>query len=102
MKVDAALGSHYLRLVMNPLEIQKAIKRAPFVPFRLHLSSGKRVDVYTRSSAFLTKATLHLGHPVMDPTEDIPDHADAISLLHVARLEVLDASDHSARAGSDA
>lgn len=80
---------------MNPLEIKKALRTVPFIPFRLHLSSGKDVDVLHPEMALLTAPTLHIAHPVEDPTEDIPDQADAVSLLHVVRLELLTASGSS-------
>jgi len=38
---------------------------------------------------FLTRALLLVGHPVANPTKDIPPDYDDVSLLHVLKLEML-------------
>ena len=74
---------------MDPEEIRILLRAEPFVPFRLELSNGKAVDIMHPELAFLTKGTLFLGRPVEDPTLDIPDRADAVSMLHVVKAEML-------------
>jgi hypothetical protein len=61
----------------------------PFVPFRVHTSDGKHVDVLHPEMAMLTRMALVVGRPVTDPTKDIPVRADLVSPLHVVRLEPL-------------
>lgn len=39
--------------------------------------------------AFLTRGLLMVGRPVADPTKDIPERVDEVSLLHVVRTEPL-------------
>jgi hypothetical protein len=72
---------------MNAEEIKRLLTAKPFVPFRLHLSSGKHVDVMHPELAFVSKGTLYLGSPVSDPTIDVPDRVEFISMLHIVRLE---------------
>ena len=74
---------------MNPEEIKKHLMRTPFVPFRVHTSDGKHLEVKHPEMALLTRALLLVGRPVADPTRDIPADYDDISLLHVVRLEPL-------------
>lgn len=74
---------------MNPEEIKKHLTRTPFVPFRVYTSDGRHVDIKHPEMAFLTRALLLVGHPVADPTKDIPPDYDDVSLLHVVKLEML-------------
>ncbi len=61
----------------------------PFVPFRVHTSDGKQLDVPHPELAFLSRALLFVGEAVDDPTEDIPARVNSVSMLHVVRLEPL-------------
>jgi len=74
---------------VNPEAIRKLLRRTPFAPFRVHTSDGKHLDINHPELAFLSRAILFVGRPVEDPTEDIPDRVDEVSLLHVTRLEPL-------------
>jgi hypothetical protein len=74
---------------VNPQEIKRHLSRTPFVPFRVHTSDGKQLEVKHPEMALLTRALLLVGRPVADPTKDIPPDYDDISLLHVVRIEPL-------------
>jgi hypothetical protein len=74
---------------VNPQEIKRLLTRTPFVPFRIHTSDGKYLDVNHPEMAFLSRALLFVGRPVADPTQDIPERVDEVSLLHVVRTEPL-------------
>jgi hypothetical protein len=74
---------------MNPLEINQRLRATPFVPFRVHASDGKHLDVNHPEMAMLTRMALLIARPVVDPTEDIPARYDSVSPLHVVRLEPL-------------
>ena len=74
---------------MNPEEIRKLLKRTPSVPFRVYTSDGNYLDVMHPELAFLTRGLLTIGRAVADPTKDIPERADEVSLLHVVRTEPL-------------
>ena len=74
---------------MNPLEIHQKLRATPFVPFRVHTSDGKHLDVNHPEKAMLTRMALLIARPVADPTEDIPARYDSVSPLHVVRLEPL-------------
>lgn len=74
---------------MNPQEIRDKLHASPFVPFRVHTSDGKHLDVKHPEMAWLTRAALLVAHPVADPTRDIPYHYDSVSPLHIVRIEPL-------------
>jgi hypothetical protein len=74
---------------MNPLEINQHLRATPFVPFRVHTSDGKHLDVNHPEMAMLTRIALLIARPVVNLIDDIPARYDSISPLHVMRLEPL-------------
>jgi hypothetical protein len=74
---------------VNPQEIKEKLRATPFVPFRIHTSDGKHLDVKHPEMAWLTRMAVLVAHPVQDPTRDIPYHYDSVSPLHIVRLEPL-------------
>jgi len=74
---------------VNPEEIRKFLKATPFIPFRVHTSDGKHLDVQHPEMAMVTRWALLVGRPVADPTQDIPTRADFVSPLHIVKLEPL-------------
>ena len=74
---------------MNPEEIRKFLKATPFIPFRVHTSDGKHLEVQHPEMAMVTRWALLVGRPVADPTQDIPTRADFVSPLHIVKLEPL-------------
>lgn len=74
---------------MNPEELKRALQTKPFVPFRVHTSDGKSLDVPHPEFALLSRRLLFVGEAVDDPTQDIPDRVNSVSMLHVVRLEPL-------------
>ncbi len=88
LPIETRSSSRYVHF-MNPEEIRQVLRAIPFVPFRVHTSDGKRLEIKHPEMAFLTRTILFVGRPVADPTEDVPDRADSVSVLHVVRLEPL-------------
>ncbi len=74
---------------MNPEEVRLLLRATPVVPFRVHTSDGKHFEINHPEMALLTRAILFVGRPVADPTEEFPERADSVSMLHVVRLEPL-------------
>jgi len=73
---------------MKPEDIKRLLERSPFVPFRLHLSNGDTFDVRHPDFVWVFKARLEVAVPSSD-NSSIMDHAEHISLLHIARVEEL-------------
>jgi len=74
---------------VNPEEIRQKLRAIPVVPFRVHTSDGKRLDVNHPVMVMLARMALLVARPVSDPTQQIPAHYDSVSPLHIVRLEPL-------------
>ena len=74
---------------MNPEEIKRFLKATPFVPLRVHTTDSKHLGVKHPELAFLTRMMLLVGAGAADPTADIPDRANLVSMWHVVALEPL-------------
>jgi len=64
---------------------RKILKRQPFQPFRLVMSSGKSYDVRHPEMAWLLKNDVLVGVDVQD--EGLPAEFDICPLFHVATIE---------------
>jgi hypothetical protein len=78
-----------LDLFVNPEEIGQKLHATPVVPFRVHTSDGKHLDVMHPEMAMLTRIALLIARPVADPTREIPAHYDSVSPLQIVRIEPL-------------
>jgi hypothetical protein len=66
-------------------DIRSEIEKEPFIPFRLHLVSGKTVDVTIRGQVeMLQNAVLNFHR---DPGPDGETLYDVIALRNIERLE---------------
>lgn len=72
---------------MTGEEIRSEVEREPFVPFRLHLVSGKTFDV----TATATVLTLRNAVLILSPPMDGADEGDynIVALRNIERLERL-------------
>lgn len=64
---------------------RKILKRQPFQPFRLVMSSGKSYDVRHPEMAWLLKNDVLVGIDIED--EGLPAEFDICPLFHVATIE---------------
>lgn len=65
--------------------LDKYLKREPFQPFRLYLSTGAFVDIRQPELASLSPSTLTLGLPLEGDKQRFLE----IALIHIVWLEVL-------------
>jgi hypothetical protein len=63
------------------------LKKRPFVPFRLVLSSGEKYEVRYPEMAWLTRTDLLVGIAITD--DGVPAEFDICSLLHVTSIKPL-------------
>jgi len=70
---------------MRLQELQDVLRREPFQPFRLHLTTGQMFDVRHPESAALTRTSVFVGLPSGD--DEIPDRMIQCDLLHVVALK---------------
>ena len=73
---------------MLPADVLSALRRRPFVPFRLHVADGAFYDVRHPEMLFLTASSAHIGVPA-DPPGGLPERAVLIAMGHISRLEEL-------------
>ena len=66
---------------------RQILRRAPFKPFRVVMSSGESYNVMHPEMAFVTARTLILAIP--DPTHPEGERLVFCSYLHIAHVEVL-------------
>jgi len=84
-------------LAMTTEDLRQEIEREPFVPLRLHLSSGKTMDVEYPNSAFVRQNTLLIVHRLAPNTAAIGNY-DVVALRLIERIEQLNEG-AGARAG---
>ncbi|MDB5324236.1 MAG: hypothetical protein JWN40_5867 [Phycisphaerales bacterium] len=82
---------------MTSEDLKQEIEREPFVPLRLHLSSGKTMDVEYPNSAFVRQNTLLIVHRLAPNTAAIGNY-DVVALRLIERIELLNEG-AGARAG---
>jgi hypothetical protein len=82
---------------MTSQDLKQGIEREPFIPLRLHLSSGKTLDIEYDNSAFVRQHTLLVVHRLAPHTAAIGNY-DVVALRLIERIEQLDEAS-GARAG---
>ncbi len=72
---------------MRADEMRELLDRRPFVPIRLHVSSGQNVDIKHPEMAIVTRSLVFVG--VSDSDERVADYGVFYNLLHVVKIEPL-------------
>jgi hypothetical protein len=73
---------------MTSEDVNQELDREPFVPLRLHLSSGQKIDIEHPNSAFVRQNTLLVVHRLAPGTHAIGNY-DVIALRLIERIEQL-------------
>lgn len=73
---------------MTSQDLKPELDREPFIPLRLHLSSGKTLDIRYSGTAWTRQNTLLVVHPVAKGTHEIGNY-DVIALRLIERIEQL-------------
>jgi hypothetical protein len=73
---------------MGPQDLDSELRKQPFQPFRILTTTGKTYDVTERDMPMLWpgKRTVLIGFRVAE-TEPYFDRHEAVSLIHIVRLE---------------
>ena len=72
---------------MTSEDIRSELSKIPFIPFRLHLVSGKTVDVLRSGTAEMLQNAVLILQVSTDPKEDTG--YDVVALRNIERLEQL-------------
>ena len=70
---------------MNTQVLNDLLRRRPFDPFRVRLSSGDVFEVRHPEAALLLRTGLYIALPA--DNGDVPDRAVYCALLHIAAVE---------------
>ncbi len=81
---------------MTTEDVLQELERDPFVPFRLHLWSGQRIDVEQPNSAFVRQNTLLIVHRLAPGSHAIGNY-DVIALRLIERIEQMNGSGRGSR-----
>jgi hypothetical protein len=71
---------------MTSEDVRQELERDPFVPLRLHMASGKTVDVRYAGTAWVRQNTLLVVHPVAPGSAAIGDY-EVLALRLIERIE---------------
>jgi hypothetical protein len=74
---------------MTSEDILQELEREPFVPLRLHLASGQKMDIEHPDSAFVRQNTLLIVHRLAPRSAAIGNY-DVIAFRLIERIELLD------------
>jgi hypothetical protein len=73
---------------MTSEDVLQELEREPFVPLRLHLSSGQKVDIRYPYTAWLRQNTILVVHPLRPGTHAIGNY-EVIALRLIEKMETL-------------
>jgi len=76
---------------MAPEELATAVRRRPFVPFRLTLTEGSTYEIRHPELCMPGRRSAVLGLTASGASDLLFDHSVTIDLLHVVKLEPLEA-----------
>ena len=78
----------YTKKQMTSEDVLQELERDPFVPLRLHLSSGQKLDIRYAGTAWLRQNTILIVHPLKRGTAAIGNY-DVVALRLIERIEQL-------------
>jgi hypothetical protein len=70
-------------------DVRAEVERQPFIPLRLHLVSGKEVDLRGPGAGWMLRHALMV---LQDPTGIRTDRYDLIAVRNIERIEQLQAA----------
>src|SRR5437867_2410813 len=83
---------------MHPEELLAAVRRRPFVPFRLHIADGSSYDIRHPEMILVTRRTAFVGIPG-EPGQ-VAERAVTVVIPHISRLEEIATAATGNRQGS--
>jgi hypothetical protein len=75
---------------MRPEELMELIRVRPFSPLRIYLTDGQTYDIRHPDQVLVLRGRVDIGVGA-DPRTGVLERVDHVSLLHVVRVEPIDA-----------
>lgn len=82
---------------MTGEDVQEELDRVPFEPLRLHLSSGKVMDIIHPGTAWVRQNTLLVVHPLKPGSSRVKNDYDVIAFRLIERIELLNGNRKKSR-----
>lgn len=76
---------------MRPEELLELLRQRPFVPLRLHMTDGQTYEIRHPDVVMVFRSRAIIG-VAPDPATGVLERAEHCSLLHIVRLEELQAA----------
>ena len=76
---------------MRAEELMQLVRRKPFQPFRVHVTTGQHYDIRHPEFIIVQRQSAEVGVDP-DPKTGVVDRVEYISLLHVVRFQNIDSS----------
>lgn len=86
---------------MRASELTEVVRRRPFSPFRIHLTTGQTYDIRHPELIWVQRQCADLAIDP-DPKTGVIERTERVSLLHVVRVEPLDTTLHPAKGNGEA
>lgn len=83
---------------MTSEDLRQELERDPFIPLRLHLASGEKVDVRYPGTAWVRQNTVLVVHPLARGSAAIGNY-DVIALRLIERIEQVSGDGAERQAG---
>ncbi len=77
---------------MAPEELASAVRRRPFVPFRLTLTEGSSYEVRHPELCMVGRRSAVLGLTSPNSTDTLFERSLTVDLLHVVKIELLESA----------
>lgn len=71
---------------MRPEDLLELVRAQPFVPLRIHTTTGQMYDIRHPDQILVLRSRIVLG---AGGQNGIPEHTEHVALVHVARIEEL-------------
>lgn len=76
---------------MRPEELTQLLRRRPFVPLRIHMTDGRTHEIRHPELVIVLRSRVDIG-VAPDPATGVVERVEYCSLLHVVRIEELQAT----------
>ncbi len=77
---------------MAPEELANAIRRQPFVPFRITLTEGSSYEIRHPELCMAGRRSAVIGITAPDDPDRLFERSVTVDLLHIVRLESIEAA----------
>ena len=71
---------------MTSEDVKRELDHEPFIPLRLHLASGQKIEIPYPNTAWIRQNTIVIVHPLRPGTVEIGNY-DVIALRLIERIE---------------